>query len=553
MHSQPFVQVDEEPVGQPQSKCFPLQLFPKSSPICIPRTWRTIQDGVHLSLVIGVVSLVVLSALEGGQIVSRSFSVTYVLKATVIITTVVMLGPYFGRLLQTYDQAIVVREKAIAKHRAELVSTYEELVNDIDELLQRATQSAATLAESDFDSKRRDFIRFLDRVEEKGQLLIMSDVDATKLVNEFRHFVQQWLGVFAECSVDPVCKPKLVVSDSELEACKTLSEIVRLVRGRLQSSQVRIIGGTVDQDKQMLQGAKTVACNMIQDRLSEGNVGIEMSSCMEHANRYDNDLEAAPVVIEASPVAANEKDRACKWLSMGSSGCGLKRSASTYPVKISCLCSEVTVLSSDHLRLLMALICLFTLAFTVLHEMIQGEKVGGSVMMIVSTGGILYALSTTLAWFEQIDIIQRMEEQITQLKQESDILKGRQETMKSFWNDVQAITDIWVHRTNPRLALYKEVHSSLEGFKRSEDLIRQLEVSNRCISTLEEKMPELTLWRTDSAISKTEKQKFEMNMKRICNTSEDLPDLLENIDNVCNSRDGFPTVSRAIAGMSLGY
>ena len=80
------------------------------------------------------------------------------------------------------------KQQEIAKRRQEVLNTYEDIVNDVDTLLGKSTESSALLAEGDFESKRRDFIRFLQRVEEKCSTQVFMVGDA-HLEEEFLNFV----------------------------------------------------------------------------------------------------------------------------------------------------------------------------------------------------------------------------------------------------------------------------------------------------------------------------------------------------------------------------
>ncbi len=90
-------------------------------------------------------------------------------------------------------------------------------------------------------------------------------------------------------------------------------------------------------------------------------------------------------------------------------------------------------------------------------------------LLLVPSVGFWQALFFMLAWFEHIDIIQRMELELKQLQQESDALAHKKVEMVEYWEQVQAITDIWVYRVTPRLFLYKEVQACLEDLRKPGD------------------------------------------------------------------------------------
>merc|ERR1719382_99893 len=90
--------------------------------------------------------------------IQSSFTENFGYKEILALLAVVPNLGYLCRMLGQYDQAIMVRQEEILKKRADVINTYEGLVNDIDGLLGKSTESSALLAESGFESKRRDFI-----------------------------------------------------------------------------------------------------------------------------------------------------------------------------------------------------------------------------------------------------------------------------------------------------------------------------------------------------------------------------------------------------------
>merc|ERR1711972_492356 len=115
---------------------------------------------------------------------------------------------------------------------------------------------------------------------------------------------------------------------------------------------------------------------------------------------------------------------------------------------------QVLILSREHLFLLMGAIALVPLILLILTDhMYQGLP-----------PALLYfmCLILVLMRFEQIDVVQRLEREVIQLQEQSDSIRDRREQMVNFWNNMQQLTDLWVHRTVPRLDLLKEVQQYLE-------------------------------------------------------------------------------------------
>merc|ERR1719324_607495 len=74
------------------------------------------------------------------------------------------------------------------------------------------------------------------------------------MLQQFRRFVQRWLVVFEECSVDPIRSPKRVVTEEELNRCRTIADVASLTLERLKATEVRFISSQRDKDAKMLRG-----------------------------------------------------------------------------------------------------------------------------------------------------------------------------------------------------------------------------------------------------------------------------------------------------------
>merc|ERR1711904_745201 len=110
----------------------------------------------------------------------------------------------------------------------------------------------------------------------------------------------------------------------------------------------------------------------------------------------------------------------------------------------------------------------------------------GSPLLLVCAGSVAFStcLVVLLIRFEQIDVIQRLEREVNELAAESDRIVERKEEMVKFWNSMQQLTDIWVHRTVPRLDLLKEVQGHLEDAP-PEDVLALMAGANTRLEDLE--------------------------------------------------------------------
>merc|ERR1719487_1002819 len=67
-----------------------------------------------------------------------------------------------------------------------------------------------------------------------------------------------------------------------------------------------------------------------------------------------------------------------------------------------------------------------------------------------------------LVSFERVDYLLRLERELAEMEREKDGVEKTKVQMNDFWEKVHDTTEIWLHRTVPRLELMKEIHGQLE-------------------------------------------------------------------------------------------
>eukprot|EP00418_Pyrodinium_bahamense_P090270 CAMPEP_0179030838 /NCGR_PEP_ID=MMETSP0796-20121207/10767_1 /TAXON_ID=73915 /ORGANISM="Pyrodinium bahamense, Strain pbaha01" /LENGTH=186 /DNA_ID=CAMNT_0020727023 /DNA_START=58 /DNA_END=618 /DNA_ORIENTATION=+ len=144
--------------------------------------------------------------------------------------------------------------------------------------------------------------------------------------------------------------------------------------------------------------------------------------------------------------------------------------------------------------------------------------------------------------FERIDIIRRLEREVAELQVESNRIMERRERMMKFWGDMQNLTDLWLHRTVPRLDLLKEVQSNLDVTS-PEDKLPLLAGINSRLEALEKALPELSYWRNDSEFSQAKKKLFAEKILNLCH-EESLIKIIHSLNRVIE--DGLPRPSMVI-------
>eukprot|EP00929_Paragymnodinium_shiwhaense_P072489 TRINITY_DN36795_c0_g1_i2.p1 TRINITY_DN36795_c0_g1~~TRINITY_DN36795_c0_g1_i2.p1 ORF type:complete len:597 (-),score=163.92 TRINITY_DN36795_c0_g1_i2:108-1898(-) len=564
---------DEDPRRELRTKSWPFPLricpcLPGALSMMVPVPWQVIQDWTHVAVIAGLygsISLLfesIVDILDAEQECS-DFCIAEGL-------AVAAVGPtfaYITSIVASYDEQIHVKKKMVEKQKKVLVKAYEKQVQMMDELLGKAAESSATMAERGFESKRRDFIRFLDKAATRYQAMATNEAEHEMLLQQFRRFVLNWLAVFAECSVDPQRKPKVVVTDIELRRCKSIGEAAALTIERLKAAEVRFISVQQTQDAQMLRGLRMQCKRMsvnpqplalpapVQQQMTEieltsvghsattrfpagaaaeGDRGVAGGSSMAHAATMPN--------LHRPGDSTPGRVGWCGWMQYnkdGAFGCGrlFNPTATGYPKVFQCRFWQLIVLTGDHSSLLIGLVLGLVTFFAQGLAMEPGYVLQSTELLPIC--GYLTCISVLLLRFEEIDVMRRLEIEIGELKTQSDRVEKRREEMMEFWQDMQTLTDLWVHRTVPRLDLLKELQGHLDHCPQG-DALAFLATTNARLENLEACLPALGRWRGgEGALSEESQKAFAETMLAICR-EDDFSTLLHQLGEVTEA--GMPAL-----------
>lgn len=187
-----------------------------------------------------------------------------------------------------------------------------------------------------------------------------------------------------------------------------------------------------------------------------------------------------------------------------------------------CMCSKLVFLSQEHLILLFGWSCVVALMVV---EVVTNHAKGFDLWLYLAALPYFICLMILIVAFEHIDIVQRLEREVQQLKEESERVRNRREQMVTFWNGMQQLTDLWVHRTVPRLDLLKEVQQYLE-FAPPQNCLSYMANANSRLEELERALPALEVWKNvaasdadgdvSSRLSEASKKSFSARITGLC-------------------------------------
>merc|ERR1719409_415562 len=167
----------------------------------------------------------------------------------IILGFVGLCIPYFLSTLQNYNMSFRMLQKDIDKATDEYSRQYQKTVEVLETYIGQSMNTNAYMAEREFESKRRDFLRFVQSAFGSCQLLDQAD---KALLTELKGFVKLWLNIFSECSIDPSNKPLRIMTTQEVDECTSVEMLTADLAERLDITEVKFITQQRDKYKKKL-------------------------------------------------------------------------------------------------------------------------------------------------------------------------------------------------------------------------------------------------------------------------------------------------------------
>lgn len=525
----------------------------------IPRTYTQFQDLLHALMLCGIASGAILISQAFGSVCQElrcRQSRLPCLEEFLIVVSVVPSSFQISRIVSMYDTDLTVKEAEAKAYRQQLEEDYDAYTRSMEQQLSKTTESTATMAERNFEDHRRDFLKWLAKAEtdfnQMPKRLHQNRDNLNEELAQLRRFVSCWLKVFEECSVDPLSHPKLIVDSEELDCCKSVTAVVRLVSARLRNSEVKFITSQRAADDQMLEEQRKQ--KMLIKRRHSSNAGLVIVSGPP-GTPVAREIElttlpsrpAAPVLaddVESAPppqgvgsgsqdveVAAQVAGR-CSWFKVGFVGLGLHRSEYGYPVEIYMLCARLVLLSKTHATFLIGLISAIVLIFL---QVINDFRERANWRLLCC--GLYTSCMSALLWrFEQFDDVQKLIAESIELEHQSKRVRERHDQMMKFWETTQSLVDIWVHRTVPRMNLLGEMQQ-LVADANPQDKIALMTIASKTFEDIEQALPELQMWQQGGRLPELKKKRFSDRFAQLCAQASSIPTLAQNVKEILG--DGF--------------
>jgi len=445
----------------------------------LPQAFFSVQDVDHLMLIILFFSSIVACAISLMYLWEKKGWVLEVVGLCIYIPCL----SYVYACIRSYDNRLCTRREEVEKRREEIADLYQHMLEDCEKKLQKATESNAGLAEQHFESRKRDFGRFLDWVAEQdfgggpGEPSVSAQV--------FERFIRLWLHAFEETSVDPVWNPRLGGGDGftkYFENCQGVAANAKELRMALTHENVEFIK-------------------------------VERDLLMRKKKRHTKNQEKSLMRKCYTPIKAVRKRavdvfRPPTWIAVGNVGFGVEvletlyatAEETAFPVRFRIGCVSLVFVSFAHITIFIGffmgpILCALYIFDGINRRFYEPEV---SHLAIQTCLSLFTLCMFIILWdFERIDALMRLEQEIAVLDAERQEVIQQRVRIGEFFGKSQALVDFWITRTLPLLDLLKAVHERIEDTYRQDKIASIAEINRACdlLDQLFAQIGEIEVWK----------------------------------------------------------
>jgi len=421
-------------------------------------------------------------------------------------------GLYIIKLIGFYDDRMMSKRAEAKQMRHELDLTYDAMLNEMSSLMDKAAESNALFAEQNFESKQRDFLRFLERVKKFSQFGQGTKSERHLLLMQLRRFVKYWLMVFQETSVDPVNAPRIVVLDHEIDECSDIRVLCELVTTRLAAVEAKVVLHRRQRHNAMIKDVQDTVDKVRREREADPEAGVAYGGSMRTA------------------FMETETPKCCSWIRTGNHHVTPGTDGSGYPRGYFLGCVTLVTLSREHVKLLLCVAAAPILLLVNMETQKDGStgKLEGIAQAAVGAiGCYVLCLFVLLVNFERIDSLMQLTAEVVALQRQREKIAEMHSEMSTFWTTVQDQVDVWLHRTMPRLELVKEIHQMVEDGK-PDEVAQMLESTYSRLERLEDEIGDISSWKEGG--SGEGKRMVGETIRNACRGATSVRQMLGNMD-----------------------
>eukprot|EP00403_Amphidinium_massartii_P009104 CAMPEP_0178426056 /NCGR_PEP_ID=MMETSP0689_2-20121128/29040_1 /TAXON_ID=160604 /ORGANISM="Amphidinium massartii, Strain CS-259" /LENGTH=510 /DNA_ID=CAMNT_0020047735 /DNA_START=123 /DNA_END=1655 /DNA_ORIENTATION=+ len=483
------------------ARFFPLEPFrccPAAIRFSLPNTWTRVQDFTHLTLIVGCIAGVLLTIEAVGRIVlialgkasCRKYCVQEIVKCVAVVVFMLPSIAIFFQIINRYDEQLQVKQREIAMRKEQLTSSLKDTIQELNGFVNKLGQTSAGLAEANFQSKYRDFLKFLAQVKNRyNGYFTDNPAELAEFKEQFKVFILRWMDAWKERSLNPLELPNQVISREMLDACDGVGEICDLVVDHLKTNKVKFITEMTEQESREVRKTCVNARRMTQ-------------------------MPARHI-----PAGQSIFGQQLTWLQFGASGCACRSTDGDFPRQYCLGCMRITVLSENHFKLLVCGVVAIALLIA--------EAVLGSPLATIGFLCNLFCTCVVLLHFEQLDVIEQLKSELKAMEATKKQAEEKKKDIKKNYEQVEKLTDMWLHRTVPRMDLMKEIHDHLRDTEET-CLLKDIQRANQAIGDLENSLGPLSNW-TDRVITQDAMKKIGQDIS-VCAKADSFDQVIEKLD-----------------------
>jgi hypothetical protein len=437
---------------------------------------KKIQDWLHLVLVLGILSSVACVVMQIVEITNSGSCQSPLCVRQWIAALVLVPSVWdFIKFVGAYDESLQHHQERAEEEVTTLINQINEQVSEMQVVCGKLTESATDFAGRAFTQSRERFEKFIMDIQRFYKELYQDDL----LVQELRAFIFKWFTTYCQSQLDQDHNPSVAGLKDELDKARTVEEVCACATRRLT----------------MLKGGSRVG--LVPSHSFQ--VPAHSRQARELAAIADDVEDGASLVSTGSAASVASTTRKCgvKWLGFGRTRCGRlgprtgdgARAISTdWPLRVGFLCGSLTVLSRRHLNHLLY----FVVDLLLIGWELFNQQTYTGLLVIANFACVI----STLACFEQIDEIAKLQQRIAKYQTKSEKVKEDFKQATDNWEKVQQLHDLWNYRTMPFLAIMGKIHHALDDMDReishegprNDKRLKWLEHANQCLEALDQKL-----------------------------------------------------------------
>ncbi|CAK0894782.1 unnamed protein product [Prorocentrum cordatum] len=393
----------------------------------------------------------------------------------------------FIKFVGAYDESLQHHQERAEEEVSNLIQQINDQVSEMQVVCGKLTESADDFASRAFTQSRERFEKFILDIQRFYKELYQDDL----LVQQLRAFIYKWFTTYCQSLLDqePTLRRRAQGGTEELDKCRTVEEVCGAATKRLSLLKCGSRIGLVQAHSFQIPSSSSQA----RELAAIGDAGLEEGASF-----------SGSIISNGSAASVASSTRKCgvRWLRFGRTGCGRMgprtrdgaRVNTDWPLRVGFLCGNITILSRRHLNHLMYLV----LDLLLIGWELVNQQTYTMLLVIANFACVV----STLACFEQIDEIAKLQQRIARYQTKAEKVKEDFKKATDDWERIQQLHDLWNYRTMPFLAIMGKIHHALDDMDReishegprNDKRLVWLEHANQCLEALDMKLGQASDW-----------------------------------------------------------